>query len=184
MIFMKVLKTKDYKGLLVYVACALLPFVSWLLYVKLKIQLPQSSRFDLAIGYNAARLNTMVHYVKAYLFGFSYREVQGGQLYGIVFVGFFLALLANTGLAFKRGFKAVFGNQGLLLVFLFVAFSLYFMEFYLINEDVQAASIASLMASSFKRGMFYFIPVVLFYMATSYGSKAFFDRLERFRTGR
>ena len=28
------------------------PFVGWLLYVKLKIQLPQSSRFDFGIGYS------------------------------------------------------------------------------------------------------------------------------------
>ena len=126
----------------------------------------------------------MFNYVKAYLFGFSYREVQGGQLYGIVFISFFLALTANTVWAFKKGFKTVFGNQTLLLVFLLVAFGLYFTEFYLINEDVQAASIASLMASSFKRGMFYFLPIVLFYTATSYGSKVIFGRLEKFRTGK
>jgi hypothetical protein len=183
MIALKIWQNKNYKHLFIYAAMGIIPFAAWLLYVKLKIELPQASRFDLSIGYNATRLNTMLNYVKAYLFAVPYREVHGGQLYGIVFISFFLALLVNTGLAFKRGFKAVFGVHTLLLIFLLVAFSIYFTEFYLINEDVQASSIASLMASSFKRGMFYFIPIVLFYTATSYGVKIFFDKLERFRAG-
>ena len=183
MIAIKVLQNKDYKRLLIFAVIALVPFVSWLLYVKLKIELPQASRFDTGIGYNADRLNTMINYVRAYLFASSYRQVQGGQLYGIVFISFFVALAINTTLAFKKGVKTVFGNQGMLLVFLLIAFSIYFTEFYLINEAVQASTIASLMASSFKRGMFYFLPVVLFYTATCYSSKLLFDKLEKFRTG-
>lgn len=181
-IFLRALKTKDFKHLLIYAGFAILPFVSWLLYVKLKIQLPQATRFDTAIGYNTARLNTMFSYIKAYLFAVSNREVHGGQLYGIAFISFFFALIVNAGLAIKNGVKNVFGNQTLLLVFLFVSFGLYFTEFYLINENVQAATIASLMASSFKRGMFYFIPIVLFFTATSYASRAFFEKLEKYRT--
>jgi hypothetical protein len=153
------------------------------LYVKLKIQLPQASRFDLSIGYNTYRLSTMLNYTKAYLFALPYREVHGGQLYGIVFVSFFVALLINAALAFKNGIKIVFGNQYLLLAFILVAFGLYFTEFYVINENVQASTIASLMASSFKRGMFYFIPIVLFYTATCHSSKILFGKLEKFRTG-
>jgi len=183
MIAIKVWQNKDYKRLLIFAVIALVPFVSWLLYVKLKIELPQASRFDTGIGYNADRLNTMINYVRAYLFASSYRQVQGGQLYGIVFISFFVALAINTTLAFKKGVKTVFGNQGMLLVFLLIAFSIYFTEFYLINEAVQASTIASLMASSFKRGMFYFLPVVLFYTATCYSSKLLFDKLEKFRTG-
>ncbi len=183
MIALKALQTKDFKRLLIFGAIALIPFVSWLLYVKLKIQVPQASRFDLSIGYNAARLNTMLNYTKAYLFALPYREVHGGQLYGVVFVGFFLALIVNAAIAFKKGIKIVFGNQWILLAFLMVAFSLYFSEFYVINEDVQSSGIASLMASSFKRGMFYFLPIVLFFTATCFSSKIFFDKLEKFRTG-
>lgn len=191
MILMHTMKTKDFKRLLIYSTCALLPFVTWLLYVKLKIQLPQSSRFDLSIGFSPSRFHTMLHFVKAYLLGEHYSEVDngrpydihGGQLFGITFVGFFVVLLLNTALAFRKGFKTVFNNQVLLLAFLLVSFGIFFMEFYFINVNVQAASITSLMYSSFKRGMFYFIPIVLFYSATSYGPKVFFDRLERFRTG-
>ncbi len=177
------LTTKSYRQLFIYSVFALLPFVVWLLYVKLKIQLPQASRFDLGVGYSANRLGTMYHYIKAYLFGFSYREVDGGQLYGIAFVGFFIALIINAGLGFKKGMEGVFGRQGLLLLLLLVAFVLYCAEFYFINETVQASTLASLMASSFKRGMFYFIPITVFYMTTCYSSKILFDRLEKFRTG-
>ena len=183
MIALKTWQTKDYKRLLIFAGIAIVPFISWLLYVKLKIQLPQASRFDLSIGYSAYRLSTMLNYTKAYLFALPYREVHGGQLYGIVFVSFFIALIINATLAFKKGVKTVFANQLLLLAFLIVSFAIYFTEFYVINEAVQASTIASLMASSFKRGMFYFIPIVLFYTATCFSSKILFDKLEKFRAG-
>jgi len=181
-VLIHLIRSKDFKRFIIYSLFAVLPFVGWLLYVKLKIQLPQSSRFDFGIGYSAYRLTVMFNYIKAYLFAVPYNEVHGGQLFGIVFVSFFVALLINAGLAFKKGVKPVFGNQGLILIFLLVSFSIYCMEFYLINEKVQAATIASLMASSFKRGMFYFIPVVVFYTATCYSSSVLFDKLEKFRT--
>ena len=182
-VLLHVWRTKDFKRLLIYGAFTVIPFVGWLMYVKLKIQMPQAARFNLATGYNAERLNTMLNYVKSYLGAVSYREVHGGQLFGIVFVSFFIALIINAGLAFNKGAKTIFGNHGLLLIFLLISFGIYFTEFYLINEEVQAASIASLMASSFKRGMFYFIPLVLFYTATCYSSKIVFERLEKYRTG-
>jgi hypothetical protein len=177
------IRTKGFKRFIIYIAFAAIPFIAWLLYVKLKIQLPQASRFDFGIGFSADRLNTMLHYAKAYLFAVSFNEVDGGQLYGIAFLGFFIALLINAGLSFKKGAQTVFGNQRLLLLLILLSFGLYFTEFYLINEKVQASTIASLMASSFKRGMFYFIPLVLFYTATCYSSKIIFERMEKFRTG-
>jgi hypothetical protein len=48
---------------------------------------------------------------------------------------------------------------------------------------VQRAPISSLMESSFKRGLFFFIPVVLFYAATNRSSAWLFEKIERFRTG-
>ena len=181
-VFLYTLKSKDFKRLLLLGAFTLIPFIGWLLYVKLKIEMPQASRFNFAIGYSAERMSTMLGYIKAYLCAVSYREVHGGQLFGIVFISFFTALLINIGLTFKNGAKSIFGNHSFLLLFIAVSFALYFTEFYLINEDVQAATIASLMASSFKRGMFYFIPLVLFYTATCYSSKVVFDKLEKYRT--
>ena len=175
-------RAKDFKKMFIYGAFAAVPFFAWLLYVKLKIELPQASRFDFAIGYSAERLHTMLSYCKAYLLAVSYSEVHGGQLYGIAFISFFIALLINAGLLFKKGARTIFGNQAFLLALIFMSLAHYFTEFYLINEKVQAATIASLMASSFKRGMFYFIPLVLFYTATCYSSKILFDRLEKFRT--
>ena len=183
MVLLYTLQTKDFKKLLIYGAFTLIPFIVWLLYVKIKVDLPQTSRFDLGIGYNANRLDTMLNYIKAYFCAVSYREVHGGQLFGLVFVSFFLAVILNIGLAVKTGVKIVFGNYVYLFIFLLISFGIYFTEFYTINENVQAASIASLMASSFKRGLFYFIPLVLFYTATSYGSLAFFNRIEKFRRG-
>ena len=67
-ILLHLLRTKDFKRFAIFSAFAIVPFVSWLLYVKLKIQLPQVSRFDFGIGYSTYRLGVMFNYIKAYLF--------------------------------------------------------------------------------------------------------------------
>ena len=69
------------------------------------------------------------------------------------------------------------------LLFLLVSFAVYFAIFYMIDEQKQNAPISSLMESSFKRGMFCFIPPLLFYIATNQVMLRLSSWLERFRTG-
>lgn len=176
------LRSKDWKNSIVYSAIAVAPFIIWTLYLKLKIGSNQGAKFDLGIGYNSQRMDLMTAYVKAFLFGGQHGAVDGGQLYGITFVLFFLVLIINIGLIYKAGLKTILFDKLYALVFFFVSFALYFTVFYLINEKVQNAPISSLMESSFKRGMFCFIPVALFYAFTSYGPAWVFAKLEKFRT--
>jgi hypothetical protein len=84
---------------------------------------------------------------------------------------------------YKNGWKETLKDKWSVLVFFFVSFALYFLVFYLIDVKVQRAPISSLMESSFKRGLFFFIPVVLFYAATNRSSAWLFKKIERFRTG-
>lgn len=178
------LRSKDFKRAAIYAAIVVSPFIVWMLYVKLKLAMPdQGARFDFGMGYNAERMAQVGGYAKAYLFGGQKGGVDGGQLYGIVFILFFVVLLANIIGAYFVGVRKSLTQGGAALLFFAVSFLLYFTLFYFINVDVQGAPLWSLMESSFKRGMFFFIPAVLLYVATSPLSTIAFEKLERFRTG-
>ena len=178
------LRTKDFKRTLAYGAIVVAPFVIWTLYVKMKLAVPsQGARFDLGLGYNAERMDQVGGYAKAYLFAGHKGGVDGAQLYGLTFVLFFLTLIANVlGAYFIKDRKQLL-NGAYALLFFFASFALYFAVFYFINVKVQNAPMWSLMESSFKRGMFFFIPAALLYVATSPLSTIAFAKLEKFRTG-
>jgi len=187
------LRFKNFKQTALYYLIAAAPFVVWMLYMKLKLGSGQTNKFDLGIGYNAARWDLMTGYVKAFLFGAQKGSIDGGQLYGIVFLLFFMALLANVAYFAWRYFKSELFKQNwaasffsptfYAVLFTFTSFVLYFIVFYLIDEQAQKAPISSLMESSFKRGMFFFIPTALFYVAANPLSTVLFKRLEKFRLG-
>ena len=175
------LKNKDFKRTAIYYAIAVAPFIIWTFYLKLKIGAAQSGKFDLGIGYNAERMGVVTSYVKAFLFGGQHGAIDGGQLYGLAFALFFLMLVINLVTMYWVGVKQILKDRLDVLIFLFVSFALYFAVFYLINEKVQNAPISSLMESSFKRGMFCFIPIALFYASTNHAATWLFGKLEKFR---
>ena len=184
------LRTRNFKQPFIYSVIAVAPFIIWNLYLKLKIGVAQAGKFDLGIGYNTERMDVVGGYVKAFLLGNVKGGVDGGQLYGLVFVLFFLLLAVNLvliGLSIAKVYKAdtkEVANTGLnTLLFFLVSFALYFAVFYFINETVQNDPIASLMESSFKRGMFFFVPLVVFYTFTNHLSTRAFNWLEGFRKG-
>lgn len=178
------LKTKDWKKTLIYSVIAVSPFIMWTLYLKLKIGAAQAGKFDLGIGYNSERMGVVSAYVKTFLFGGQHGAVDGGQLFGLVFVLFFLLLLINVVSIYKVGVKEILTDKVNVLLFFFVSFALYFAVFYFISEKVQNAPIASLMESSFKRGMFCFVPIAVFYTFTNHASAWAFAKLEVFRNGK
>jgi hypothetical protein len=87
-------------------------------------------------------------------------------------------------LIYKEGVKEILKDKMNVLLFFFVSFAMYFILFYLIDEKVQMAPISSLMESSFKRGMFCFIPIALFYAATNKAAIWFWGKVENFRNGK
>nr|MBP6731817.1 hypothetical protein [Chitinophagales bacterium] len=177
------LKTKDWKKTILYGAIIVSPFIVWNLYMKMKLQLVQANKFDLGLGFNSERLDAVGGYVKVFLFGGQEGRVDGGQLFGVVFILFFILLLINLISIYKVGFKAAILSNMNALLFFFVSLGLYFLVFYFIDVKVQNAPINSLMESSFKRGMFFFVPVAVFYTFTNHGAAWAFGKLEAFRRG-
>lgn len=187
------LRNKDWKKLLSYAAIAVAPFIIWTLYLKLRIAAGQGARFNTGIGVNGERLGLMFGYVKAYIFGGQYRAtlpggiqsqgIDGGQLFGIVFILFVVVLIVNLIWIARIGIKEYFEKNFTVLAFTLGSFFLYFAVFYLIDEKAQNSPMYSLMESSFKRGLFCFVPLALFYCAASPASAWLFERIEKFRVG-
>ena len=169
---------KKWKQAGIYLASALLPLIIWTLYLKFKIQINQSSRFvDHAGMINIAKLKLMLGYVVSYFSWTQFGNMAPGfQLYGLAFMLPLLIALLNI-----RNIKK---DKPYILVYLLGSFAVYFLIFYLIDEKKQDAPISSLMESSFKRGMFCFIPPLLYYASTSRVVTGLMNKLEVFRTGK
>ena len=169
---------KKWKQAGIYIASALLPLIVWTLYLKFKIQADQSSRFvDHAGMINIAKLKLMLGYVVSYFSWTQFGHMAPGfQLYGLAFILSLFVIILNI-----RNIKK---DKPYILIYLLASFAVYFMIFYLIDEKKQDAPISSLMESSFKRGMFCFIPPLLYYASTSRVVTGLMNKLEAFRTGK
>lgn len=178
------LRTRDWKDTTIYGAIVVAPFIIWTLYLKLKINLAQEARFDFGIGYNTERVHLMTGYLKAFLLGGDYGHIDGGQLYGLSFVLLFVMLFVNIILMFTAGWKKIVNDKLYVLIFFFTALAAYSAIFYLLSEKTQGSPLNSLMESSFKRGLFCFLPIALFYVGTNYASAWVFGRIEKFRTSK
>ncbi len=178
------LRTKDWKKTIAYGIIAVAPFIIWNTWLKVRVGTGAAGKFDLGMGYNSERFNAVWGYVKSFLFGGQHNGIDGGQLFGVVFILFFIMLLINLVSIYKVGFKTIAKDQSNALLFFFSSLLLYFLVFYFIDVKVQNAPINSLMESSFKRGMFFFIPAAMFYAFTNHAALWAFDKLEGFRSAR
>jgi hypothetical protein len=172
---------KKWKQAGIYLGSALITFIIWTLYLKLKIHSTQGNRFVDHFGFDTVKMKLMLSYVVSY---FSWIQVgnmaPGIQLYGLSFMLAFLIIIVNAIWVKVKGGKQ---EKPYILIFSLVSFAVYFGLFYILDEQKQQAPISSLMESSFKRGMFCFIPALLFYASTSRVIQGFGRWLEAFRTG-
>jgi hypothetical protein len=175
-VFFNFYKEKDWKTIGVYAAVSLSTFILWTLYLKFFIAIPQSSVFVDYFGFDGQKLETMLLYVITMFTWLQYGTMPPGHLlYGVSFMLPIIFILLNV-----RNIKT---DKPYVLVFFLLSFAIYFTIFYLIDESKQGAPISSLMESSFKRGMFCFIPILLFYSATCKTGKWISDKIEAFRLG-
>lgn len=170
-------KQKEWKTIALYAMVAFSSIIIWTLYLKFKIDIPQTSRFSGGFGSGlGGRLDTMLLYLIAMLTWLQHGKMPPGHmLYGLAFMLPMVIILLNA--------KNIKSDKPFVLLYTFVAFAIYFTVFLVINEKAQGAPISELMESSFKRGMFCFIPLLLFYASTCKFSQAIFGWIERFRNG-
>ena len=168
------IKNKGWKQVLIYGAAVLVPFITWSLYVKYSLHLSAAERFGAGSFITLTKLKITGAYLWAYLgFGQQGDSPPGYFLYGVAFLLPVLLIIAN--------YKNLAKDWLVIPVYFLVSLVLYTLIFLLIDEKLQGATLQSLMESSFKRGLFCFIPVLLFYAAASSFSIRIFGLLEDYR---
>ncbi len=169
------IQNKEWKKVFVYAAAVLIPFITWSLYVKFSLHLSAAERFGAGSVITAAKLKLVSAYLWAYLgLGQQGGSPPGYFLYGVAFLLPIVLVFAN--------YKHLTKDWLMIPVYAFVSLVLYTLVFLLIDENLQGATLQSLMESSFKRGLFCFMPIVLFYAAASSFSVKMFGMLESYRT--
>jgi len=171
------IKHKGWKQLLIYAASVLIPFVTWSLYVKYSLHLSAAERFGAGSFITFAKLKIAGAYLWAY-FGFGQQgdSPPGYFLYGVAFILPVVLIIAN--------YKNITKDWLVIPAYFLVSLALYTLIFLLIDEQLQGATLQSLMESSFKRGLFCFMPVLLFYAGASSISIKIFSLLEDYRNNR
>jgi hypothetical protein len=168
------LKEKNWKVILIFSSISFSTFIIWTLYLKFKIDIVQGSRFVDDFGFNLNKFDIIITYIIAMLSWKQFGTLPPGtMLYGLGFLIPLILILLN--------FKSLKSDRPFILVYFLVSFLIYSLIFYLIDEQKQSSPITELMESSFKRGMFCFLPILLFYAATNPLSRKFSAWLENYR---
>ncbi len=167
------LKSKFYY--LTYTASFIIPLVVWNLFLKYNIGIQASDRIGGLKELSFEKTLLLLKYVWAYVFiGQQGSSPPGYFLYGIAFLLPLAILLANfKNLKTQKPFEMMYFLAGLML---------YSFLFLIVDEQKQD-SLQSLMESSFKRGLFCFLPLAVFYAATSKVTVDVFRKIENYRTG-
>lgn len=158
-------KDKNWKSLLTYSVIAFIPFIVWTVYLKFAIGVIQD-RFVNHLFWDSDRLKKLLDWIGKLLTNTSY--------YGWTFFIFFASVLLNI--------KNIHKDKTKLLFLIVVSFLAYAAVYYQL-DDLKQDPLDSMMKNSFRRGLFYFIPMIVFYTSTNKTMVKIFDWIERFRTG-
>ena len=165
LLFIDTVRNKTWKELALYTGVAFLPLLSWTLYLKFVLGLVQD-RFVTHFFWDARRFIEVLMWAKLFLTHVSF--------YGLTFYIFMATLLLNI--------KNIFKDKFSLIALIFVSFIVYLSIYYQLDYSKQD-SLATMMKASFKRALFYFVPMVLFYASTNKVVNRLFQYIERFRVG-
>lgn len=156
-------KNKTWKDVVIFSFISFLPLIVWTLYLKFNIGVVQD-RFVDHLFWDAERFALLTDWIKRLIFNMN--------LYGLTFYIFLLAILINI--------KNIFRNKTELLLMILLSF-LFYSAIYYQFDDVKQDPLNSMMRGSFKRALFYFIPLVLFYASTNKMVNQIFNFIENFR---
>lgn len=167
------LRTKKWKPILFYSLSVIVPFGVWSLYVKYVLKLSPAERFGAGSIITLEKIKLTVSYFWAYFgTGQTGGSAPGYFLYGIAFIAAILLILFSV--------KSFFQKWGFTLAYFAVALFVYTLVFLLIDEKLQEATLQSLMESSFKRGLFCFMPIILFQASVTERVIKFFSLIESY----
>jgi len=160
------LKNSNWNDLILYCSFAFVPFIIWGLYLKYKIGI-MPDRFVDHLFWDAKRFSILIKWIQLLVLSRNY--------YGLTFYFFFITLLLN--------FRNIYRDKFQLLLLILIAFIMYSAIFYQLDETKQDV-LSKMMSASFKRGLFCFIPLVLFYVGVSTPMQLFFSKIEKYSIGK
>lgn len=139
-------------------------FITWSVFSKLYIP-REVSFFIKELFFDSEKLSQVIKT--------AWGICTNSSTYGLTFILFFLVLLIHSYAIIKR-------RDNLILLFiLLVSWGGYTLLYYQMdNSDGSLFSNGGWMLSGYKRGLFVYAPIALFYVATSQYVKWLFDRLE------
>lgn len=149
-VLLSILRDKQYKNLLVYGVLSLFVFFFWQIYVKNVLEIgsvnPIVEEFTLD-GEKWSRMFSQVYDVTFSL-----------QYYGVVVYLFVVAIVVNAYYTITER------NTLILLGVVLLPWLMYLGVYYIIDTDYTSGS---WITAGYKRGFFYFLPLMLFYIATN-----------------
>jgi hypothetical protein len=156
-------KEKKWQPLVLFLA-SLSVFFIWTFYSKAVIPRAASSFFITHLFFDFEKLSTVL--------STAWGMLTNTQTYGLTFLLFFIALLVNIKAIIQK-------DQWLLLFVLLVGWGGYTLLYYQMdNTDGTLFSNGGWMLSGYKRGVFVYAPLCLFYVATSKYGSWLFDKLD------
>lgn len=160
------IKSKRWKEIIIFSTISFLPLFAWTIYLKLAMGVTQD-RFVNHLFWDAERFGLLMDWIK--------RLILDVNLYGLTFYIFFLAVLINI--------KDIFRDKSELLLMIVLSF-IFYSSIYYQFDDTKQDSLNTMMRASFKRALFYFVPMVLFYASTNKRTRWLFAKIDAFITGR
>lgn len=158
-------KSKRWNEVILFSVISFVPLFAWTIYLKLVIGVSQD-RFVHHLFWDAERFSLLTGWIK--------RLVFDVNLYGLTFYIFLLAVVLNI--------KDVFHDKSKLLLMICLSFIFYSVIYYQF-DDTKQDSLTTMMRASFKRALFYFVPMVLYYASVNKRTQWIFGRIDRFISG-
>jgi len=162
MVLAKAIQTKQFKQLVIYSISGIAVFAFWQWYLHAIIAIENSSPILTELVWDSGKLSRMLEIVK--------KVTWNTQYYGIVFYLFVAVVVLNSYFAIKEKNMLVF------LGAIVSAYLAYLIIYYQLDTDYLPGSV-SWVESGYKRGLFYFIPIALFFITCSKVGQLTFNKL-------
>lgn len=142
--------------------CCMAAFLTWQIYMSSVLHVSSGLPVIKKLFWDPEKISRIWSQVKFVTFN--------TQFYGIITYLFVLLALANIVFIFKKM------ENGRFLVAILTAWIIYMIIFYQIDTDYTDTSMGGWIHSGYKRGLFYYLPLILFYCANNFISDKLFKK--------
>jgi|TARA_B110000196_G_C21141896_1_gene664309 hypothetical protein len=155
------IKNKNFKPAIIYSILIIIPFLSWELYVEYALSLSDKKQpFQYALFWDYNKISMILSKV--------YKITLSTQYYGYTVIIFFIGVLINV--------KTKIYSQKELLLTIIGAWVLYLIIFYQIDNFNEGKLVGNYIRAGYKRALFNFFPLMLYYVATVEPINSFFKK--------